>query len=240
MRFSMVSILLHVAFIGLWTFILNWICKKGFKWVSWGLVVLPYLFAALVWLIGVEIMAINGMEGFREGITTTKTTKPVTTKPVTTKPGTLKTKLQNLDNLTYDQISKLTSSDIDFMTVKNIAYNNDTISDDNSVKALMIPKYTLKEIFEPGNDGGSYADSRFRTGFYNYTTKKLDRINFKNISPNAVKFIDYEYFIDIPQDQINTLTSAQINILTPDQKQYIMYAGNTLPTPKPTSTSIPR
>jgi len=72
MRFSMVSILLHVAFIGLWTFILNWICSKGFKWVSWGLVVLPYLFAALVWLIGVEIMAINGKEGFREGYTTSE------------------------------------------------------------------------------------------------------------------------------------------------------------------------
>uniref|UniRef100_A0A6C0HYX1 Uncharacterized protein n=1 Tax=viral metagenome TaxID=1070528 RepID=A0A6C0HYX1_9ZZZZ len=70
MQCSFLSVFLHVVFIGIWTFILNWICKKGFKWVSWGLVVLPYLFAALVWLIGVEIMAINGKEGFTEGLTT--------------------------------------------------------------------------------------------------------------------------------------------------------------------------
>ena len=74
MQCSFLSVFLHVIFIGLWTFILNWICSKGFKWVSWGLVVLPYLFAALVWLIGFEIMALNGKEGFTEGFTDAEVT----------------------------------------------------------------------------------------------------------------------------------------------------------------------
>jgi uncharacterized membrane protein YpjA len=61
-KFSILSILLHVLFIGLWTLVLNWICSKGLVWVSWVLVVLPYLFAFLVILIAAEITANNKIQ----------------------------------------------------------------------------------------------------------------------------------------------------------------------------------
>uniref|UniRef100_A0A6C0HZZ0 Uncharacterized protein n=1 Tax=viral metagenome TaxID=1070528 RepID=A0A6C0HZZ0_9ZZZZ len=106
MRFSMVSILLHVAFIGLWTFILNWICSKGFKWVSWVLVVLPYLFAALVWLIGVEIMAINKMNAHHGSRLSVNSYEGFADNDVTA--------------FTPEQIQGLTQSDIQTLTPEQI------------------------------------------------------------------------------------------------------------------------
>ena len=58
-QYSTSSIIMHILFIVVWTLILNWICSKGLKWVSWLLVVIPYLFAALVILIATEIIIIN-------------------------------------------------------------------------------------------------------------------------------------------------------------------------------------
>lgn len=274
MRFSMVSILLHVAFIGLWTFILNWICSKGLKWVSWVLVVLPYLFAALVWLIGVEIMAINGMEGFERGgnwerptpdnvweRSTTKppTTKPTTTKPTTTKPRkliiitekpkpttippttipttsvTLKPKLKNLDNLTYEQITELTSSDIDYESMVSILNKNNYVDNNDSVKVLMIDLYQMMDAFNTKQDGtnkypyDSYLYSKFYKAYFDYFTEKFEAINFTNINPDTIKYISPYYFGFIPQNKLNTLTSDQISNLTLDQKEFIRYAGNTLP-----------
>jgi len=69
-QYSIKSFLLHVVFICIWTFILNWICKKGYKPVSWGLVILPYLFAALVILIAAEFIHLKRagyLENFTEG-----------------------------------------------------------------------------------------------------------------------------------------------------------------------------
>jgi len=65
---SISSVLLHVVFIGIWTFILNWICKKGYKEVSWLLVLLPYLFAGLVILIAVEFISLK-KGGYLENFT---------------------------------------------------------------------------------------------------------------------------------------------------------------------------
>jgi len=54
MKFSLLSGLIHIAFVFIYTFILNWICSKGYSWVSWLLVILPYVFIALVVLIAAE------------------------------------------------------------------------------------------------------------------------------------------------------------------------------------------
>jgi F0F1-type ATP synthase assembly protein I len=43
-----VAFKLFFAFI--WTFILGWLCKKGFKTLSWFLVLLPYIIMALAML----------------------------------------------------------------------------------------------------------------------------------------------------------------------------------------------
>jgi hypothetical protein len=66
MKFSLLSIILHLAFIAIWTFILNWICSKGLVWVSWLLVVLPYVYMFLVILIAAEFLALSNMQ--RQGL----------------------------------------------------------------------------------------------------------------------------------------------------------------------------
>jgi hypothetical protein len=48
MRVMAVAIKLIFAFI--WTFILEWLCKKGYKSLSWFLVLLPYIIIALAML----------------------------------------------------------------------------------------------------------------------------------------------------------------------------------------------
>ena len=53
------TIIVHIVFIGLWTAILNWICAKGYKSVSWALVIIPYAFMALTVFIAAEFIALR-------------------------------------------------------------------------------------------------------------------------------------------------------------------------------------
>lgn len=46
-KFSMKSILGKTLFILLWTWILNFLCKKGYKTISWFLVLIPYILIAI-------------------------------------------------------------------------------------------------------------------------------------------------------------------------------------------------
>jgi len=66
MKFSILSVLIHIAFIVVWTFILNWICSKNLVWLSWLLVILPYVFMFLVLLIAVEFVALSNAQ--RQGL----------------------------------------------------------------------------------------------------------------------------------------------------------------------------
>lgn len=42
-RSPVTTVLVQFLFVLLWTFALNWLCSKGFKGVSWFLVLLPYI-----------------------------------------------------------------------------------------------------------------------------------------------------------------------------------------------------
>lgn len=44
---SIFFVLFKLVFAFIWTFILGWLCKKGFNSVSWFLVLLPYIIIAL-------------------------------------------------------------------------------------------------------------------------------------------------------------------------------------------------
>jgi hypothetical protein len=44
---GIMSIAVKLIFAFIWTFILEWLCKKGYKSVSWFLVLLPYIIIAL-------------------------------------------------------------------------------------------------------------------------------------------------------------------------------------------------
>ena len=45
--FGIVAIFFKLLFACIWTFILNWLCKKGYSNLSWFLVVLPYIIILL-------------------------------------------------------------------------------------------------------------------------------------------------------------------------------------------------
>ena len=42
-RSPVTTVLVQFLFVLLWTFALNWLCSKGYKNVSWFLVILPYV-----------------------------------------------------------------------------------------------------------------------------------------------------------------------------------------------------
>ena len=44
---SIMAIAIKLIFAFIWTFILEWLCKKGYKSISWFLVLLPYIIMAL-------------------------------------------------------------------------------------------------------------------------------------------------------------------------------------------------
>lgn len=44
---SIMAIFLKLLFAFIWTFILSWLCNKGFKSLSWVLVLLPYIIITL-------------------------------------------------------------------------------------------------------------------------------------------------------------------------------------------------
>ena len=46
-RTGIMAIVINLVFALIWTFILEWLCKKGYKSISWFLVLLPYIIIAL-------------------------------------------------------------------------------------------------------------------------------------------------------------------------------------------------
>ena len=49
-RGSITSVIVHLLFALFWTYILSWLCKKGFSGVSWVLLLLPYILFLLAML----------------------------------------------------------------------------------------------------------------------------------------------------------------------------------------------
>jgi hypothetical protein len=46
-RVPMVAVVAKLLFAGVWTYILGWLCSKGYRNISWFLVLLPYIIIAL-------------------------------------------------------------------------------------------------------------------------------------------------------------------------------------------------
>ena len=42
-KINVLAIIIKLIFAFIWTFVLNWLCKKGYKTVSWILVLLPFI-----------------------------------------------------------------------------------------------------------------------------------------------------------------------------------------------------
>jgi hypothetical protein len=68
-RFSVASVAVKLFFAFIWTFVLGWLCDKGYKSLSWFLVLLPYI-VILLSLLGLIHMGNNSMAMMiREGLT---------------------------------------------------------------------------------------------------------------------------------------------------------------------------
>jgi len=60
-RFSMETLLTKALFLVIWAWVLNWLCSKGFKAISWILVLLPYILVAFMFLFVKDIVIIEGL-----------------------------------------------------------------------------------------------------------------------------------------------------------------------------------
>ena len=45
---SFVILLINLLFAFIWTYILGWLCKKGYKYISWFIVLFPYILLLIV------------------------------------------------------------------------------------------------------------------------------------------------------------------------------------------------
>jgi len=68
--FSVMSVLMKTVFVLIYTWFLNFLCSRGYGGISWFLVLLPFLFIILIFIIGFEFLKKYGnkeiMESFYE------------------------------------------------------------------------------------------------------------------------------------------------------------------------------
>ena len=55
-KFQLFSLLVKVAFVAAWTWFLNLLCSKGYKAISWFLVLLPFLLMLGVFVMAAEVV----------------------------------------------------------------------------------------------------------------------------------------------------------------------------------------
>ena len=58
--FSVMSVLMKTVFVLIWTWFLNFLCSRGYSGISWFLVLLPFLFIILIFIIGFEFLKKHG------------------------------------------------------------------------------------------------------------------------------------------------------------------------------------
>ena len=55
-KFQFFSLLIKVVFVAAWTWFLNFLCSKGYKAISWFLVLLPFLIMIGVFAMAMEVV----------------------------------------------------------------------------------------------------------------------------------------------------------------------------------------
>jgi len=61
-KFGALSLLFKVIFVIIWTWFLNFLCKKGYKTISWILVILPFIIFILMILFAVKLVKMNNVK----------------------------------------------------------------------------------------------------------------------------------------------------------------------------------
>ena len=55
-KFSIETLLTHALFLVIWAWVLNWLCSKGFKAISWILVLLPFIMALFTYFLAKDVV----------------------------------------------------------------------------------------------------------------------------------------------------------------------------------------
>jgi len=55
-KFQLMTLIVKVVFVGAWTWFLNFLCMKGYKAISWFLVLLPFLIMLGVFVMAAEVV----------------------------------------------------------------------------------------------------------------------------------------------------------------------------------------
>ena len=65
-NFQVITLVVNGIFVLFWGWILNWLCSKGFKAISWILVLLPFILFIFTFFFAKDILVISsGKEGYR-------------------------------------------------------------------------------------------------------------------------------------------------------------------------------
>jgi hypothetical protein len=77
-KFQLLSLLIKVVFVAAWTWFLNFLCSKGYKAISWFLVLLPFLLMLGVFAMAMEVVKTSGASQMPPAVKQPKTS-PATT-----------------------------------------------------------------------------------------------------------------------------------------------------------------
>jgi hypothetical protein len=65
-KFSIETLLTQSLFLVVWAWVLNWLCSKGFKAISWILVLLPFIMALFTYFFIKDVAEQEGFGGGKE------------------------------------------------------------------------------------------------------------------------------------------------------------------------------
>jgi hypothetical protein len=78
-NFSVMTLLMNGIFVIIWGWILNWLCSKGLKTISWILVLFPFILFLFTFFFAKDILSNASKEGLSDTTQTKDKTKPVPT-----------------------------------------------------------------------------------------------------------------------------------------------------------------
>ena len=58
-KFSIETLLTKALFLVIWAWVLNWLCSKGFKAISWILVLLPFILVLFMFLFIKDVVSVK-------------------------------------------------------------------------------------------------------------------------------------------------------------------------------------
>jgi hypothetical protein len=64
--FSIISVLMKTVFVLIYTWFLNFLCSRGYSGISWFLVLLPFIFIIVIFIIGFEFLKNSGNKKIME------------------------------------------------------------------------------------------------------------------------------------------------------------------------------